>query len=358
MESGRLCLQSVKSVHPLLQRFRLPLTLLAAALPCVAEAQRRNAGSPEEHLPTNITQLTGFGERAVWSPDGKRIAFMSKSFGDAFEIDLNTRLTKLLTGHFRHAGFLRVHYLPNGDYFLIGARDFKDIRTTRDRDQEVWVMQKGARTPPVALGHKISEGVAISRKRMRIAWANTHGQYPDSLAEGESVIYMADVVYDSAGTPKLANTKELLRARRPDCTLEAQDFRRDDTELVYVCYRERDKADVFGLDLAKGKSTTYRKVEGEYNEVEGVSPDGAWALVESSRDQGADRQDSRHIDLWKLTLVPNSTEFVRMTHWGDWDGYKASNPTVSPDGKSFAFQSARSVDPAGVGYGIFLFRLR
>ena len=111
-------------------------------------------------------------------------------------------------------------------------------------------------------------------------------------------------------------------------------------------------------NLASRKITTYRKLAGEYNEVEGVSPDGAWALVESSRDQGADRQDSRHIDLWKLTLAPNSGEFVRMTRWGDWDGYKASNPTVSPDGKWFAFQSARSTDPAGVGYGIFLYRLK
>jgi WD40 repeat protein len=331
---------------------------VALLVPGRARAQVKRTGSPEDHPPANITRLTGFGERAVWSPDGKRIAFMSKSFGDAFEVDLHTGLTRLLTGHFRHAGFLRVHYLPNGDYLLIGARDFKDIRTTRDRDQEMWVMKAGARTPPVALGHGISEGVAISRKRMRIAWSNTHGQYPDSIAEGESVVYMADVVYDSAGTPTLANTRELLRAKRPECTLEAQDFRRDDTELVYVCYRAPDKADVFGLDLATGKRTTYRKVESEYNEVEGVSPDGAWALVESSRDQGADRQDSRHIDLWKLALVPNSTSFVRMTRWGDWEGYKASNPTVSPDGKWFAFQSARSVDPAGVGYGIFLFRLR
>ena len=219
-------------------------------------------------------------------------------------------------------------------------------------------MKSGARTAPVPLGRKVSEGVAISRTRMRIAWANTHGQYPDSLAEGESVIHMADVVYDSAGTPRLTNVRELLRAKRPDCTLEAQDFRHDDRELVYVCYRERDKADVMGLDIASGKITTYRKLLGEYNEVEGVSPDGAWALVESSRDQGADRQDSRHIDLWKLTLVPNSSTFVRMTRWGHWDGYKASNPTVSPDGKWFAFQSARSTDAAGVGYGIFLYRLR
>ena len=139
------------------------LAVLAALAPASAGAQAKRTGTPEEHLPPEITHLTGFGERAVWSPDGKRIAFMSKSFGDAFEIDLATRLTRLLTGHFRHAGFLRVHYLPNGDYFLIGAREFKDIRTTRDRDQEMWVMKAGARTPPVALGHKISEGGAISR---------------------------------------------------------------------------------------------------------------------------------------------------------------------------------------------------
>jgi len=339
----------------------IAVTIVALGIcvaPGLAVAQAHRTGSPEDHPPANITRLTGFGERAVWSPDGKRIAFMSKSFGDAFEIDLATRMTRLLTGHFRHAGFLRVHYLPNGDYLLIGARDFKDIRTTRDRDQELWLMKASPRSAPIALGQRISEGVAISRKRMRIAWSNTHGQYPDSIAEGESVLNMADVVYDSAGSPRLVNRRELLRAKRPECTLEAQDFRRDDQELVYVCYRERDKADVFGLDLATGKSTTYRKIEGEYNEVEGVSPDGAWALVESSREQGADRQDSRHIDLWKLALVPNSTSFVRMTHWGDWDGYKASNPTVSPDGKWFAFQSARSVDPAGVGYGIFLYRLK
>src|SRR3954468_591916 len=134
------------------------LVLLLGVRPSAATCQPRHTGSPEQHLPAAITQLTGFGERAVWSPDGKRIAFMSKSFGDAFEIDLRTRLTRLLTGHFRHAGFLRVHYLPNGDYFLIGAREFKDIRMTRDRDQEMWVMKAGARPPPVALGQKVSEG--------------------------------------------------------------------------------------------------------------------------------------------------------------------------------------------------------
>ena len=333
----------------------LAAVLLGVGAPLRAQAKR--TGSPEQQLPREITQLTGFGERAAWSPDDKRIAFMGRSFGDAFEIDLATGLTRLLTGHFQHSGFLRVQYLPNGDFFLIGARTFTDVRTTRGRDQEMWVMKADASAPPTALNHKISEGVAISRKRMRIAWANTRAQYPDRLAEGESVLYTADVVYKD-GVPQLVDTKEVLRARAPECTLEAQDFRNDDTELIYTCYRPP-YADILGVDLRTGKITTYRKLPDEYNEVEGISPDGKWTLVESSREQGGpERQNSRFIDIWKLTLEPNSRDFIRLTRWGDYEGYKASNPVVSNDGRRIAFQSARNTEAAGVGHGIFLLTLK
>ncbi|HJQ25735.1 MAG TPA: hypothetical protein VKA60_17580 [Blastocatellia bacterium] len=332
------------------------LVLMWLGVP-VGFGQAKKPGNPEEHLPKHIVQLTAFGERAAWSPDGKHLAFMGKSFGDAFEIDLRSRLIRLLTGHFHHEGFLRVHYLPNGDYFLIGARKFADINVTRSREQEMWVMKADLKSPPVPLNHKINEGVAISRTRMKIAWSNTHGQYPDQLAQGESVLYTADIEYRN-GVPALVNKQEVIRAKAPDCTLEAQDFRNDDTELIYTCYRAPHYADVFGIDLDTRRVMVYRKLADEYNEVEGISPDGSWTLVESSREQGADRQDSSHIDLWRLRLTPNSTDFVRMTRWGDYEGYKASNPVVSPDGKWFAFQSARNDEPAGVGHGIFLFRLK
>jgi len=336
------------------------LSLVAVLVAAAASAQVapvKKAGSPETQLPPHILQLTGFGERAAWSPDDKHIAFMSKSFGDAFEIDLATRRIRLLTGHFVHPGFLRVQYLPSGDLFLIGARTFTDIRTTRSRDQEMWVMKADAKAPPVALEHKISEGVAISRQAMKIAWSNTHGQYPDVLAEGESVIYVADLVVEG-GRLALAHKKEVLRARAPECTLEAQDFRFDDTELIYTCYRSP-FADVFGIHLASGKVTTYRKRADEYNEVEGTSPDGKWTLVESSREQGGpERQNSRYIDIWKLRLEPDSSDYVRLTRWGDFEGYKASNPVVSNDGKRIAFQSARNDEPAGVGHGLFLLTLK
>jgi Tol biopolymer transport system component len=333
------------------------LIVMALSLPPPGLGQTKKGGDPEKNPPPGITRLTGFGERAAWSPDGKRIAFMSKSFGDAFEIDLETKMIRLLTGHFLHKGFLRVQYLPNGDFFLIGARTFEDISATRSRDQEMWVLKADAKEPPAPLNHKISEGVAISRKQMKIAWSNTHGQYPDQLPQGESVIYTADVVYKD-GAPRLENKQEIIRAKAPECTLEAQDFRNNDTELVYVCYRSP-YADVFGIDLNTRKVTVYRKIPDEYNEVEGIFPDGKYTLVESSREQGGpERQNSRFIDIWKLKLEPNSKDYVRMTHWGDYEGYKASNPVVSPDGKWFAFQSARNNEPAGVGHGIFLYKLK
>lgn len=330
---------------------RTTVAVAVAAVLAWGGAQGTRPGSPEENLPKNITRLSHFGERASWSPDGTRIAFMEKSFGDAYEVDVKTRVIRLLT-HYAHPGFLRVQFLSNGDYFLIGARTFTDIGATRARDQEMWILKADAKPGDHALplDHRISEGVAISRTSMKIAWSNTRGQYPDAFKANESAIYTAEIVSDN-GQPRLVNKKEVLRAMAPECTLEAQDFRRNDTELIYTCYRSP-YADVLGVDLATGKTTVYRKEAAEYNEVEGIYPDGAYTLVESSRDQL--EHNSSYIDIWKLKLEANSRDFTRVTHWGEYRGFKASNPVVSPDGKRIAFQSARSKDPAGVGYGIFV----
>jgi Tol biopolymer transport system component len=338
-----------------MQVMRSTLGLLLGLAALLHAEQGTKQGSPEQNLPSTITRLSYFGERASWSPDGKRIAFMEKSFGDAYEVDVATKAIRLLT-HYAHPGFLRVQFLPNGDYFLIGARTFTDISTTRSRDQEMWILKADAKPgdKAVPVDHKISEGVAISRKSMKIAWSNTRGQYPDLLQQGESVIYTADIVFEGA-QPKLVNKAEVIRAKGPDCTLEAQDFRNDDRELIYTCYRSP-FADVLGIDLATKKVTTYRKLPGEYNEVEGIFPDGRYTLVESSREQR--EHNSNFIDIWKLKLEPDSQDFTRVTRWGEYAGFKASNPVVSPDGKRIAFQSARSKDPAGVGYGIFVLTLK
>ena len=44
----------------------------------------------------------------------------------------------------------------------------------------------------------------------------------------------------------------------------------------------------------------------------------------------------------------------RLTRWGDFDGFKATNPVVSPDGRTIAFQTARRGAEVGTGEGIFL----
>jgi Tol biopolymer transport system component len=116
-------------------------------------------------------------------------------------------------------------------------------------------------------------------------------------------------------------------------------------------------ADVFGVNLATGRKTTYRQLKKEYNEAEGIFPDGKYILVESDREQ-TNARGSKTLDTWKLRLEPNSTDFTRVTRFGDLPGYKATNPVVSPDGKTIAFQEGWTTDIAGSGHGVFLLRLR
>jgi hypothetical protein len=75
----------------------------------------RRTDSPLDHLPANVEVLTRFGERADISPDDRRVAFMAKSFGDAFVIDLATRAIRCLTCNVPGAAFLRVMHLASGD---------------------------------------------------------------------------------------------------------------------------------------------------------------------------------------------------------------------------------------------------
>lgn len=281
---------------------------------------------------------------------------MSKSFGDAFEIDVATKRIRLLT-HYPHAGYLRVQYLPNGDYLLVGARSFQDVRKTRYSDQELWVLPAGQSGPPVALNQKLTEGVAISRTRMKIAWAVDSRTHAGEVPGGTAIIYTADIVQQD-GKPVLTNKREAVRLLSPECVgTEPQDFRNDDRELVFVCYSIDAKtraitADVRGVDLTNGQVMRHLKVADEYNEVEGIYPDGRHALVESSRDQTT--ATSKTIDIWKLRLDSDGADMRRLTRWGDFEGWKASNPVVSPDGRRIAFQQGNSKDEAGVGYGIFV----
>ena len=87
---------------------------------CNHAAESKAGESPAEHLPPHITPVTWFGERADWSHDGKKILFLTKTFGDAMELDLATRRIRNLTAHYPHHGYTRALYLSNGDILLSG----------------------------------------------------------------------------------------------------------------------------------------------------------------------------------------------------------------------------------------------
>ncbi len=326
----------------------LPLSLLA----------QRKPGSQLDHLPPNMEILTWFGERADISPDNQRVAFMAKSFGDAFVIDIKTRIIRCLTCNVPGAAFLRVMHLATGDYILIGPDHFENINISRSRDNELWFLSKERGSKPVKLGMKMSEGAAISKKSLKIAFSQTHAQAADVPAEASRLI-VADVDLSSA-TPRLANQKTVYESKDRSCTIEAQDFYDNDSKMTFSCYEPQGMASVMGIDLKTGQVTNFSKAPGTYNEPEGIFPDGQYTCVEADRQVATlgGRGGASNIDIWKLKLDGTGKDFVRLTHFNDYEAGKASNPVVSTDGRFMAFQTAKTTDPAGVGYGIILYWFR
>lgn len=334
-----------------------PILRATYALVSVAAigAAQRKSGNPLAHLPPNIEILTHFGERADFSPDNQRIAFMNKSFGDAFVIDLKTRIIRCLTCNVPGAAFLRVMHLPTGDYILIGPDHFENIRISRTRDNELWFLSKQPGSKPVKMGQRMSEGIAISKKSLLVSFSVLPHQDP-ALGEG-SRIEVAEVQI-SGNTAKLVNKRVVLKSPDASCRLESQDFYDNDTKMTYTCYEPNHLGSAMKMDLKTGETTNLSKLPGSYNETEGIFPDGIHTLVEADRQcekLGGERGPG-NIDIWKLKMDGTGKNFTRLTHFNDFEGGKASNPVISTDGKLMAFQYARTTDPAGVGYGLLLYR--
>ena len=201
----------------------------------------------------------------------------------------------------------------------------------------------------------MSEGAAISKKTLKIAFSQTSAQALD-LAPEASRLVVADLDL-SGGTPKLINKKTVYESKDRSCVLEAQDFYDHDAKMTFTCYEPKGSASVMGIDLETGEVTNFSKAPGSYNEPEGIFPDGPYTTVEADRqcEWLGGQPGSGNIDIWKLKLDGTGKDFVRLTNFNDYEGGKASNPVVSTDGRFMAFQAARTTDPAGVGYGILLY---
>lgn len=313
--------------------------LVALAAPALA------ADFPADKLPRYVRKVSDVGERPDFSRDGKRILYLTKSGGEVEELELATGKVRKISTFPRDAkvGFFRALYLANGDYFLAGGPG--------RRECIMYFLDKSLAKPPTVIDRPIWEGPAISRKRMRIAWTPDHQK-----------ILIADIKYENQGIPRLANERELLDEKElaglpglsKQGTLEPQNFVPPrEALLTFAQYNqdERFTAETFTIDLTTRKLVNHSNAPGQYDEPEGVFPDGRFTLVESD---AHDRKGTSFIDVYRLKLDGTGKNLTRLTHFADVPTFKASNPVVSDDGRFIAFQEGRAGEAAGVGHGLYL----
>jgi hypothetical protein len=305
-------------------------------------------------------KLLDYGERPYWSPDGKRIAFVESNYGDICEMDFETREVRNLTKHLgEHHSFLRVLFLPNGDYLLIGPKVFKDRETSRHADSELWIMDKDAKTPPKPLGRRIFEGCGVSSIANRITYSVNGHHDPSIDAPDDFEVHVTEINYGENG-PELGPDKVIYRAGGGRCP-EPQDFRHNDTEVIMAEYVNRFptrnlenwKAIIKGVNIETGEVRTYIDEPLTHNECEGIFPDHEYICLESSCDL---ENYWPPIDLWKLKL-DGSGQRVRMTQTINRPPWRCSNSNVSPDGKWLAFMVNTRTDESGYGRGLGLLNL-
>ena len=334
-------------------------TITIAMISSSSFAQRGDGEWTDESYPSYIHRIAHFGQRADWSPDGKRILFMEKTYGDVYEVELETGVLTAKTHHYYHNGYTRALYLSNGDILLSGSRTFdpQHHSDARGKTAELWVLGKELDGPPVPLGELCSEGPAVSRRSLKIAWSADHDNYPDKLPEGASQMWVAEVDY-SGGTPKLKNKKLVLDTRKLDfkANLETQNFvGPNEKELTLAAYGYQG-TEVMTVNIETGEVKNQSKAPVQYDEPEGIFPDGKHTLVECDKHTGPDFQGSKHIDLYKLAL-DGSGDYQRITYFNKGRVFKASNPVVSDDGRFIAFQVPRAELIAGVGNGLYILDL-
>lgn len=345
-------------------------TILLAACSAVAQPfddpeKGTLDGSPLDDLPPHIRLLTSFGMRPDWSPDGKRLVFLDGSpVGDVWLASAASGKARKLTGRFPHRGFTRACFLANGDLLLCGPTS--GPAPSPDRPEagrftgmlSVLRATRGFRGPPQPLGIPCWEGVAASRDTPEIAWNRSDIDYTASnLVErvvfGISEIWTGRIRFrDGHAVVTEVRMAADRTAVSPIAVLEVQGFR-GRRELILTAYAHAG-AEVLGLDRRTGAVRNYSQSP-VYEEAEGVAPSGEWVLVERDLESTF---SPGPLDIWRLSLDGRST-WERLTHFNRYrGGWYASNPTVSPDARRFAFQLSIDGATEGQGAGILLFDLR
>ena len=324
-------------------------------------------GSPLEDLPPHIHLLSETGVRPDWSTDGKRLVVLEGSpLGEVVVLDARSGKRRVVTDHFEHRGFGRAYFLHNGDLLLCGPISGPGPSSEKPEAGRFTGVMSVLRAPfdgePQPLGMPCWEGMAPSRRSMRIAWNRSDIDYTDDdvadrVVNGVSEIWTGVVRYRK-GRAYLSDVERAVerKAVSPIAVLEVQGFRGPrDRELIFTAYAHQG-GEVMGVDrsdedVPDGSARNYSN-SSVYEEVEGIAPDGESVLVERDLESTA---VPGPLDIWRLRL-DGSGEFERLTFFNRYrGGYYASNPSYAPDGKTIAFQLSFDGPVEGAGQGILLF---
>jgi hypothetical protein len=346
-------------------------TLFHALVLGIAALASRVAAAPTDTPPdapitpnlAGAIQITHFGERPFWHPDGTKFAFLHKSYGDVMTYDLVSAEITTVSA-FRHHGINRVHYLPNGDFLLTGAAEWvPSVVTLRNEELHMIYMSENGSNFAV-LDQKILEGPAISRTQNKISWINNDWQYPEEIPDGESRLYVADLQFNETGYPSLVNKRHVATFYEPECLAETQDFFKNDTMVLISCYTilrhgrsnaRVDTATLWAVDLETGEKIEHRGISDEtrISEWQNNWPNAPYATIQSDIDITQD-PDHSVTDLWRIRIEPNTTDLKRLTYFGNTTGFLSGNPAISPDAKWMVFQVGRAGGMIGTGHGLFI----
>ena len=230
---------------------------------------------------TTCRRTSRSSPRSASDPRGRPTANESRSSARASATrsrsTSKTNLVRLLTRTLsRTPGLLRVQFLPNGDYCPHRRAHF-----TRHSDDAL----SGRR----AVDHEGRRERAARaarpedpRRRRDLALANAHRvvefsdrSIPNCSPNGESVLYVADIAYDERRAAPREQAGNHSRASTGLHDRGAGLSRRRHEARLHLLPRERQQGGRDGRRPARPRAiTTYRKVPDEYNEAEGVSPDG------------------------------------------------------------------------------------
>jgi hypothetical protein len=327
------------------------------------ELGTRSGGSPLDDLPADTKLLVDFGQRPDWSPDGERIVFLDRSpLGDVWSVDVESGETTQLTDDPDQL-YTRAYFLSDGDLLLCGPTSGPSPTPERPEAGRFTAVMFLFRAPfdgePEPLGIPCWEGVATSSTSKRIAWNRSDIDYTDSdladrVINGVNEVWVGELV-DVDGRAAVVGARPVLDRESFGqlAIFEVQGFRPpDDQELIVTAYAYQG-GEVLGVDLETGEVRNYSN-SSAYEEAEGVDPSGSSVFVE--RDLEYSGIEPGALDIWRLGLDDRGWE--RITTFNRWAPFYASNPAVSPDGRTLAFQLSVDGEVEGRGDGILLKDLR